>query len=323
MGFRVTRYSAIALKVHALESDGLDRGLDVSGGSRATAPSTAWARSPSPSGATGLPARTASPEARHPVPADTLKFLTATYGPSCACPTRPTSSPPRRAPSSCSTAGSAGCAPPRRAARPHKRAAITPRRSRPSPRRSPSATRTSRRTSHRLGRCTHVARFADRGVAAIGLDFSRRLPRGGGAPRRRPARAPPVFQPLRAWATSPRSPPPSSGCPAHAPLLAASTSSSASGAAASGLEHAVGSAHMVLARTTGQPGPAVHKREKAQRPRSPQTPEPGSPTWRSSAGQRSRSREAWFSRGGPRGARLARPRQLAGVPHDCEFHGNA
>ena len=32
MGYRVTRYSAIALKVHVRESDGLDRGLDVFGG---------------------------------------------------------------------------------------------------------------------------------------------------------------------------------------------------------------------------------------------------------------------------------------------------
>ncbi|MBD2025376.1 hypothetical protein H6F80_13370 [Leptolyngbya sp. FACHB-711] len=38
MGYRVTRYSAIAFKVHVLESDGLDRGLDINHTSTEHAP---------------------------------------------------------------------------------------------------------------------------------------------------------------------------------------------------------------------------------------------------------------------------------------------
>lgn len=83
MGYRVTRYSAIAIKVHVTESDGLDRGLDVFGGfmrdgvlylmgELAIPFERAWIE----------PFGTATLEGREfPVPADTDAFLTATYGP--------------------------------------------------------------------------------------------------------------------------------------------------------------------------------------------------------------------------------------------------
>ena len=88
MGYRVTRYSALAIQIHVEESDGLDRGLDVFGGfmrdgilylmGEITLPfQREWIE----------PLGTASLEGREfPVPADTDKFLTATYGPGWRTP---------------------------------------------------------------------------------------------------------------------------------------------------------------------------------------------------------------------------------------------
>lgn len=88
MGYRVTRYSAIAFKVHVEESDGLDRGLDVFGGFMrdgilylmgeiAVPFERSWIY---PLGSATLEGRT------FPVPADTDKFLTVTYGPGWRVP---------------------------------------------------------------------------------------------------------------------------------------------------------------------------------------------------------------------------------------------
>ncbi|WP_210504548.1 class I SAM-dependent methyltransferase [Nocardioides xinjiangensis] len=83
MGYRVTRYSAIALKVHVLESDGLDRGLDVFGGFMRNGVLYLMGEIAVPFRREWIhPLGTASLEGREfPVPADADKFLTATYGP--------------------------------------------------------------------------------------------------------------------------------------------------------------------------------------------------------------------------------------------------
>ena len=83
MGYRVTRYSAIALKVHVLESDGLDRGLDVFGGFMREGTLYLMGEIAVPFRREWIyPLGTASLEGREfPVPANTDKFLTATYGP--------------------------------------------------------------------------------------------------------------------------------------------------------------------------------------------------------------------------------------------------
>ena len=83
MGYRVTRYSAIALKVHVLESDGLDRGLDVFGGFMRDGLLYLMGEIATPFEEEWIyPLGTASLEGREfPVPADTDRFLTATYGP--------------------------------------------------------------------------------------------------------------------------------------------------------------------------------------------------------------------------------------------------
>ena len=83
MGYRVTRYSAIALKVHVLESDGLDRGLDVFGGFMRDGKLYLMGEIAVPFQRDWIyPLGTASLEGREfPVPADTDRFLTATYGP--------------------------------------------------------------------------------------------------------------------------------------------------------------------------------------------------------------------------------------------------
>jgi hypothetical protein len=83
MGYRVTRYSAIALKVHVLESDGLDRGLDVFGGFMRDGKLYLMGEIAVPFKRSWIyPLGTASLEGRaFPVPADTDRFLTATYGP--------------------------------------------------------------------------------------------------------------------------------------------------------------------------------------------------------------------------------------------------
>ena len=83
MGYRVTRYSAIALKVHVEESDGLDRGLDVFGGFMRDGKLYLMGEIAVPFKRSWIyPLGTASLEGREfPVPADTDRFLTATYGP--------------------------------------------------------------------------------------------------------------------------------------------------------------------------------------------------------------------------------------------------
>ena len=88
MGYRVTRYSAIALKVHVLESDGLDRGLDVFGGYMRDGKLYLMGEIATPFERTWIyPLGTATLEGRQfPVPANTDRFLTATYGPSWRTP---------------------------------------------------------------------------------------------------------------------------------------------------------------------------------------------------------------------------------------------
>jgi hypothetical protein len=83
MGYRVTRYSAIGLKVHVLESDGLDRGLDVFGGFMRDGHLYLMGEIAVPFEREWIyPLGTASLEGREfPVPANADKFLTATYGP--------------------------------------------------------------------------------------------------------------------------------------------------------------------------------------------------------------------------------------------------
>jgi hypothetical protein len=83
MGYRVTRYSAIALKIHVEESDGLDRGLDVFGGFMRDGKLYLMGEIAVPFKRSWIyPLGTASLEGREfPVPADTDRFLTATYGP--------------------------------------------------------------------------------------------------------------------------------------------------------------------------------------------------------------------------------------------------
>lgn len=87
-GYRITRYSALAFKVDVVESDGVVRGLDVFGGFMRdgllhlmgeirTPFRRAWV----------TPLGTATLEGRSfPVPADTDRFLTATYGKSWRVP---------------------------------------------------------------------------------------------------------------------------------------------------------------------------------------------------------------------------------------------
>lgn len=88
MGYRVTRYSAIALKVHVRESDGLDRGLDVFGGFMRDGNLYLMGEIAVPFRRDWIyPLGTASLEGREfPVPANTDQFLTATYGPSWRVP---------------------------------------------------------------------------------------------------------------------------------------------------------------------------------------------------------------------------------------------
>jgi hypothetical protein len=83
MGYRVTRYSAIALKIHVEESDGLDRGLDVFGGFMREGTLYLMGEIAVPFRREWIyPLGTASLEGREfPVPANADKFLTATYGP--------------------------------------------------------------------------------------------------------------------------------------------------------------------------------------------------------------------------------------------------
>ena len=175
MGYRVTRYSAIALKVHVLESDGLDRGLDVFGGFMRDGTLYLMGEIAVPFRREWIyPLGTASLEGRElPVPADTDKFLTATYGPHWRVP-----DPAYKFTTPASTielfngwfrgmrTGRAGWH------AYHKRTAHH----------STSVSAVAEAVAERhpdlatyvdigCGRGTDVAWFADRGVTAIGLDF--------------------------------------------------------------------------------------------------------------------------------------------------------
>ena len=88
MGYRVTRYSAIGLKIHVLESDGLDRGLDVFGGYLRDGHLHLMGEIIVPFAEEWIyPLGTASLEGREfPVPANTEQFLIATYGPGWRVP---------------------------------------------------------------------------------------------------------------------------------------------------------------------------------------------------------------------------------------------
>ncbi len=83
MGFRITRYSAAAIKVHVREADGMDRGLDVFGGFLRDGELNLMGEISVPYRREWIfPLGEARLEGRpFPVPADTDKFLTATYGP--------------------------------------------------------------------------------------------------------------------------------------------------------------------------------------------------------------------------------------------------
>ena len=175
MGYRVTRYSAIALKVHVLESDGLDRGLDVFGGFMREGTLYLMGEIAVPFRREWIyPLGTASLEGREfPVPANADKFLTATYGPRWRVP-----DPAYKFTTPASTielfngwfrgmrtgrAGWHGY---------HKRTAHH----------TSSVSAVARQVAERhpdlatyvdigCGRGTDVAWFADRGVHAVGLDF--------------------------------------------------------------------------------------------------------------------------------------------------------
>ncbi|HEV2796391.1 MAG TPA: hypothetical protein VGV65_02135, partial [Nocardioides sp.] len=175
MGYRVTRYSAIALKIHVLESDGLDRGLDVFGGFMRDGKLYLMGEIAVPFERSWIhPLGTATLEGRvFPVPADTDRFLTATYGPGWRTP-----DPAYKFTTPASTielfngwfrgmrtgrAGWHGY---------HKRTVDHPR----------SVSAAAREAAERhpdlatyvdigCGRGTDVAWFADRGTSAVGLDF--------------------------------------------------------------------------------------------------------------------------------------------------------
>lgn len=175
MGYRVTRYSAIGLKVHVEESDGLDRGLDVFGGFMRDGKLYLMGEIAVPFKRSWIyPLGTASLEGREfPVPADTDRFLTATYGPRWRTP-----DPAYKFTTPASTielfngwfrgmrtgrAGWHGY---------HKRTIAQP----------VSVSEVAREVAERhpdlatyvdigCGRGADVAWFADRGTAAVGLDF--------------------------------------------------------------------------------------------------------------------------------------------------------
>lgn len=175
MGYRVTRYSAIALKVHVEESDGLDRGLDVFGGFMREGTLYLMGEIAVPFEREWIyPLGTASLEGREfPVPANADKFLTATYGPRWRVP-----DPAYKFTTPASTielfngwfrgmrtgrAGWHGY---------HKRTAHH----------EPTVSEVARQVAERhpdlatyvdigCGRGADVAWFADRGVSAVGLDF--------------------------------------------------------------------------------------------------------------------------------------------------------
>ena len=175
MGYHVTRYSAIALKVHVAESDGLDRGLDVFGGFMREGTFYLMGEIAVPFRREWIyPLGKASLEGREfPVPADADRFLTATYGPRWRVP-----DPAYKFTTPASTidlfngwfrgmrigrAGWHGY---------HKRTIDH----------QPSVSTVARQVAERhpdlatyvdigCGRGADVAWFADRGTSAIGLDF--------------------------------------------------------------------------------------------------------------------------------------------------------
>lgn len=82
MGYQITRYSAAAFKVDVVESDGVVRGLDVFGGFMRDGHLHLMGEIRTPFRREWVtPLGTATLEGREfPVPADTDRFLTATYG---------------------------------------------------------------------------------------------------------------------------------------------------------------------------------------------------------------------------------------------------
>jgi hypothetical protein len=88
MGYRVTRYSGLAFQVHVLETDGLDRGLDVFGGFMRDGMLYLMGEIEVPFERSWIfPLGEATLEGRtFPVPADADKFLTVTYGPGWRTP---------------------------------------------------------------------------------------------------------------------------------------------------------------------------------------------------------------------------------------------
>ncbi len=175
MGYHVTRYSAIALKVHVEESDGLDRGLDVFGGFMRDGIFYLMGEIAVPFRREWIyPLGTASLEGREfPVPADADRFLTATYGPCWRVP-----DPAYKFTTPASTVALFnGWFRGMRSGRVgwyayHRRTAG----------RKPSVSTVAREVAERhldlatyvdigCGRGTDVGWFADRGASAIGLDF--------------------------------------------------------------------------------------------------------------------------------------------------------
>lgn len=88
LGYRITRYSALAFKIHVVESDGVERGLDVFGGFLMDGVLNLMGEIREPFRREWVfPLGTAVLEGREfAVPADTDRFLQATYGPSWRVP---------------------------------------------------------------------------------------------------------------------------------------------------------------------------------------------------------------------------------------------
>jgi SAM-dependent methyltransferase len=88
MGYRITRYSGTAFKVDVIEADGSVRGLDVFGGFLFDGHLHLMGEIRTPfQGSWIFPLGTTTLEGRElPAPADTDRFLTATYGPSWRVP---------------------------------------------------------------------------------------------------------------------------------------------------------------------------------------------------------------------------------------------
>jgi len=108
-GYRITRYSGIAFKVDVVEGDGSVRGLDVFGGFLSHGSLYLMGEVGAPFQREWIfPLGTCTLEGRVlPAPADTDRFLTATYGADWRVPTRRTGSARRSRHTAGSTAGSA------------------------------------------------------------------------------------------------------------------------------------------------------------------------------------------------------------------------